>query len=231
MTGIKLPGIFTCGIAAADISTENGAAMIDIFSEILKNVLTALYESFWLSALLSVLFMFTWLYAREHDWKESVKIWLSEFKESSGFRRLFLLALYTMMILFRTLLNRNLWMNPLSDVMGGWWLWKESNGEMVLTTEPIENVMLFIPFTILLLWTVSSDKKRKERLPGGSVRLIAVLWLSVKTTFLFSISIEFLQLFLRLGTWQVSDCVYNTLGGFLGGLIYWVGCRISGMLR
>ncbi|MCC8059956.1 MAG: VanZ family protein [Clostridiales bacterium] len=205
--------------------------MIDIFSEILKDVLTALYESFWLSVLLSVLFMFTWLYARERGWKASVKIWLSRFKESSDFRHRFLLVLYTMMILFRTLLNRKLWMNPLSDVMGGWWLWKESNGEMVLNVEPIENVMLFIPFTILLLWTVSSDKKRKERLPGGSVRLTAALWLSVKTAFLFSISIEFLQLFLRLGTWQVSDCVYNTLGGLLGGVIYWSGCRISGMLR
>ena len=36
------------------------------------------------------------------------------------FRKLFFLAFVTSMILFRTLLNCNLWLNPLSDVMG--WL-------------------------------------------------------------------------------------------------------------
>ena len=32
--------------------------------------------------------------------------------------------------------------------------------------------------------------------------------------------IEMLQLLLRLGTFQVSDIVYNTLGGMLGGAVY-----------
>ena len=45
------------------------------------------------------------------------------------------------MILFRTLLNRNMWMNPLSDVMGGWWIWeKQSDGTVTLTTECFENI-------------------------------------------------------------------------------------------
>ena len=39
------------------------------------------------------------------------------------------------MILFRTLLNRNLWLNPLSNVMGGWGIWETVNGEQKLTTE------------------------------------------------------------------------------------------------
>lgn len=45
------------------------------------------------------------------------------------------------MILFRTLLNRNMWANPLSDVMGGWWMWEEANGEQKLTTECLENLV------------------------------------------------------------------------------------------
>ena len=33
-------------------------------------------------------------------------------------------------------------------------------------------------------------------------------------------SIEILQLLLRLGTFQLSDIFYNTVGGVLGGLMY-----------
>ena len=47
-----------------------------------------------------------------------------------------------------------------------------------------------------------------------------ILWQSGKIAFIFSISIEMLQLLLRLGTFQVSDIVYNTFGGMLGGLMY-----------
>lgn len=39
--------------------------------------------------------------------------------------------------------------------------------------------------------------------------------------FIFSISIEALQLFLRLGTFQLSDLFYNTVGGMIGGLMYY----------
>ena len=34
-------------------------------------------------------------------------------------------------------------------------------------------------------------------------------------------------MFLRLGTWQLSDLFYNTLGGAIGGLIYYIGYNIS----
>ena len=40
------------------------------------------------------------------------------------------------------------------------------------------------------------------------------------TAFLFSLSVELLQLFLRVGTFQLSDLCYNTLGGIIGGVIY-----------
>lgn len=196
--------------------------MIDLLNTILKNVLTALYQPFWFAVVLSILFMFFYLYAKDHGWKESIRIWISKFKASSYFRRLFLLVFYTTMILFRTLLNRNMWMNPLSDIVGGWWLWED--GE--LTTEPIENLMLFIPFTVLLLWAIGSNTDLKDKFLKN-MKATTVLWQSTKITFIFSVSIEFLQLFLRLGTWQLSDMFYNTLGGFLGGLIYWIGWSVK----
>ena len=42
----------------------------------------------------------------------------------------------------RIAINRQLWMNPLSDVMGGWGIWETVNGEQKLTTECIENVIM-----------------------------------------------------------------------------------------
>ena len=133
-------------------------------------------------------------------------------KVSSFFRKLFLLVFVTSMILFRTLLNRDLWMNPLSDVMGGWGIWETVNGERQLTTECIENVILMMPFTGMVMWTFDVEK--------------GVVWKSTKLGLIFSVSIEMLQLLLRLGTFQVSDIVYNTLGGMLGGLCYIVGKKV-----
>ena len=44
--------------------------------------------------------------------------------------------------------------------------------------------------------------------------------------FIFSIVIEVLQLLLRLGTFQLSDIFYNTVGGVVGGVCYWGVMRV-----
>ena len=139
------------------------------------------------------------------------------FKSDPSFRRTFFLVFYSVMILFRTLLNRSMWANPVSNVIGVWGLY---NAKGELTTECIENFALFIPFAFLLLWAA------KDRILSR-VTIKAVLWKSLKITFLFSFGIEMLQLLLRLGTWQLSDLFYNTLGGAVGGLIYYVGYKVK----
>ena len=190
---------------------------IEIITKILTNILTALYEPFGFSLLLSFLAMFFYLYAYEpihsgKGWKSAVVNWYQKFKEDVFFRKLFFLAFVTSMILFRTLLNRNLWMNPLSDVMGGWGIWETVNGERQLTTECIENVIMMVPFSAVVMWTF-------EEKVGSSWKKI--LWQSGKIAFIFSVVIEMLQLLLRLGTFQVADIFYNTVGGVLGGVCYW----------
>lgn len=196
--------------------------MLEIIKKIITNVLSALYHPFGFAVILSVLFMFLYLFAKERGWKESFKQWWNNFKSDKTFRRMFFLVFYMGMILFRTLLNRNLWLNPLSDVIGVWGLYN-SKGE--LTTEIIENLALFIPFVILMLWCFH------DKLVSKSNNLWKTLWQATKYTFLFSLSIEFLQLFLRLGTFQLSDLFYNTLGGLIGGLIYWLGCVIHNKIK
>ena len=117
------------------------------------------------------------------------------------------------MILSRTVLYRSIWTNPLSDVMGGWGLY-DADGN--LTTEAIENLMLFIPFAVLLLWAF-----RKELL-GDKPGLKKTLWVARKTVVIFSFVIEFSQLLFHLGTFHILDLVYNTLGGTVGGLAYYI---------
>ena len=192
--------------------------MIDIVRLVIKNVLIALYQPFTFAVVLSVIFMFLYLYAKEHGWKFVCQKWINEFKVSKKFRHVFALSFYTIMILFQTLFNRTLWENPVSDVIGVWGIY-DKDGK--LTTQAIENLALFIPFTVLLLWSF------RKQLLGETVKLLKVIWQSVAVVFLFSLAIEFLQLFLRLGTFQLSDLFYNTLGGFLGGLVYWSAYKIK----
>ncbi|MGN0114199.1 MAG: VanZ family protein [Monoglobaceae bacterium] len=187
--------------------------IINALQSIITNVLTALYQPFGFAVILTVLFMFFYLFAKERGFKASFKQWWNSFKTDKSFRKVCFLVFYTAMILFRTLLCRYLWGNPLSNVIGVWGLYDDQGN---FTTEAIENFVLFLPFVMLLLWCFH------DRIIGESNKFLATLWQSVKITFLFSLSIEFLQLILHLGTFQLSDIFYNTLGGFIGGLFYWI---------
>lgn len=190
--------------------------VIKILNNIITNVLTALYRPCGFSLLLSFFSMFFYLYAYRpinvgKGWKAAIIVWHDTFKESALFRKLFLLCFVTSLILFKTLLNRDLWMNPLSNVMGGWSIWETVNGKKKLTTECIENVIMMMPFSATLIWTFGERQR--------------MIWKGIKITLCLSVSIEFLQLFLRLGTFQLSDIFYNTLGGMFRK------CNIWGMLE
>ena len=185
--------------------------------KIIYSVLTTIYESTGFSLIAAILFMYFYMSAKKNGWKNAIKTWVEKFKIDSQFRRVFILVFYVMMILFRTLLNRQVWMNPLSDVLGGWGMY-DSNGEF--TGESVENLILFIPFTFLLLSCFS------KKVSDG-VNLFTTVKYSLYISFLFSISIEFSQLFFRLGTFQLSDLFYNTMGGLIGGIIYWIAYRIK----
>ena len=70
---------------------------------------------------------------------------------------------------------------------------------------------MMMPFSAVVMWTFG------EKIGIGWKK---TLWQSEKIAFIFSISIEMLQLLLRLGTFQLSDIFYNTVGGMIGGLMY-----------
>ena len=199
---------------------------MELIKQIITDILTTLYQPFWFSVLLTITLSIVYLYAYQpvetgKGIKLASKAWIAVFKSSAFFRKLVLLIYYSVMILFRTLFYRGTWLNPLQDVMGGWWIWKinSATGEIGLTSECFENVLLMMPFVFLLLWT-ARDKLLKK------INIRSILWFGTKTGFLFSLGIEVAQLFLRLGTFQLSDLFYNTIGGFLGALTYCVGWTI-----
>lgn len=200
-----------------------GSKMLKICNKIAYNVLTALYQPFWAAVLIAFLFMFLYLYGKEHGWKKGNFIrnmcgtWRKAFKNSKEFQRTFLLAFYTAMILLRTVLNREIWFDPLGKIFGGWGLYEDGQ----FTTESIENVMLFVPFSVLLLWAF-----RKELLgEQEEIGFWKTVWQATKIVAVFSFVIEFSQLLFHLGTFQLSDLTYNTLGGAVGGAVYYVGER------
>lgn len=189
--------------------------MMELLKSIITDVLHTLYQSFWFSALLAFLFMFAYKRWKEDGVQKAVGQWIDWFRTESEFRRVFLLALYSSMVLYRTLFNRNLWLNPLVNIFGSWGFY---DMEGKFTAEVAENVILFMPLIFLLFLCF-----RERLLPDP--RFGKILRQSMRISFLCSMVIEFLQLFLHLGTWQVSDVFYNTLGGMLGGMIYWMSRR------
>lgn len=67
------------------------------------------------------------------------------------------------------------------------------------------NVIAFIPFGALIRWVINRSVK----------------WYQVAGyTFLFSLSVELLQLVAKVGSFDVDDLLLNTLGGLIGFFVY-----------
>ena len=167
--------------------------------------------------------MFFYLYVKCPEgagkgWKAAVYTWVSHFKKDREFRKKYILFFYITMVLFKTLINRNMWMNPLSDVWGVWGIYTYNSvtGQRVLTSECIENFLLFMSYIILIFWNF------EEKIFGKKVYIGKIVLESIKIAFLSSLTIELLQLLLRLGTIQISDLFFNTVGGLVGGIIYFL---------
>ena len=130
---------------------------------------------------------------------------------------------YTAMILLRTVLNREIWFDPLGKIFGGWGLYEDGQ----FTTESIENFMLFVPFSILLLWAFQKELLDESE----NIRFGKTVWKAIKVVAVFSFMIEFTQLLFHLGTFQISDLFFNTIGGLAGGIIYFLVNAVAERIR
>lgn len=118
------------------------------------------------------------------------------------------------MVLFETLLARPIWKHPLEAMVGNWTIYNKSGFQV----ETVENILLFIPYTILLFWCC----RRKIFRSGITFRKIITY--SVSISFVFSTGIEICQALFHLGILQLSDIFFNIIGGVIGGVIYLVIC-------
>ena len=197
--------------------------MVETTRNIIRNVLQAIYQPFLFALILSVFVMFFVLFLGKYKngtVKQKIKWafleWKENFCKSVKFRRTLYLVFVAIMILFKTLLNRDIWLSPFRDVIGSWGF-KDYNGKF--TTEIVENIVLFIPLIFFLFFFLETTSKK-------TTKFLKVMGMAIVISFLSSLTIEMLQLFLRLGTWQLSDLAFNTLGGVIGGLVYWVSAKI-----
>lgn len=98
-------------------------------------------------------------------------------------------------------------------------------GQRILTSECIENFFLFMPYIVLMFWNF------EEKIFGKKVYIGKIILKSIQIAFLSSLTIELLQLFLRLGTFQISDLFFNTIGGLAGGIIYFLVNAVAERIR
>lgn len=192
--------------------------MQEIIINVITNIATTVYRQFVAALLLAVLFMFVYLYAQEHGWRKAIRSWKEEFACRRVFRNLFFLFFYIAMILLKTLLLREIWYTPWGKMAVGWGL-TTASGE--LTTESIENIILFIPYTFLLLTVVQEQVRGFQ-----NMKLVRMVLWSAFASFYFSMAIELCQGVFWLGTFQWADLAYNTLGGMLGGIFRYLWLKI-----
>ena len=180
--------------------------------KIIGNVLGTLYQVSGASLVIDVLFMCAYMHVRKLGAGPGIQGWIQEFRTDSLFRRQFFFVLYVCMMLFRTLFCRSIWGHPLENVLGTWGFHTEDGA---LYTENIENLILFLPFVSLLFWMTEEKKKNKKN------PLQVILMRSAAVSFGVSLAIELCQLFLKIGTFQLTDLFFNTVGGVFGGVLYW----------
>ena len=116
---------------------------------------------------------------------------------------------YLYFILKKSLLDRSKGMkNSLEFAFKRDWLFlvKDTWSKVQAT----ENILFFIPFSFFLILAFFSNK---------SITKLNLLKKIIKFSFLLSLFIELTQLFLTLGTFQVSDIVYNIIGGIIGYIL------------
>ena len=92
-------------------------------------------------------------------------------------------------------------------------------GGMVRWTEMFANIVVFVPFGFFLSEFLSMTKRFGASSAFSARRRIGLVALAA---FGLSLCIESLQLILRLGVFEITDLVLNTVGGVIGA---WVSGR------
>ena len=141
---------------------------------------------------LSFIVVFAYLFIRDNNRKEIRNKLVSIFKKPW----LVLFLLFLSFILVCTLFSRQS-IVPYKSVFKSLRLYDNGRWNM----QCIENILLFVPYTFLFLQALTPEK------PLKAAFLLALLT---------SLFIEIAQLIFWLGAFQLSDLIYNVIGGMIG---------------
>lgn len=115
---------------------------------------------------------------------------------------------YLYFILKKSLLNRSKGMkNSLEFAFKRDWLFLVK--DTWSRVQAMENILFFIPSSLFFTLAFFNEKKFELKL----LKKVG------KLSFLLSLFIELTQLTLTIGTFQLSDVVYNTIGGIIGYIL------------
>ena len=153
------------------------------------------------AVVLTFIVTFAYLFIQDNGRKEIKDKLVSTIKRPW----LLLFLLYLSFILVCTLFTRNTFV-PYKSVLKGFKLYYNGRWNM----GSIENIILYVPYTFLYLKAITPPKK-------------------LKSTFLLAFStsmfVELSQLIFWLGAFQLSDLLYNVVGGMIGWLL-WHTCKV-----
>lgn len=132
---------------------------------------------------------------------------------------MFIWSYYLSVVLHITIISREYRDDVWGHIFEGWGALDKAE-----CAEAIENTVMLLPIILLLFIGVG-------RLIFKKIEFKNIIITSFKIIFATSLSIELIQARLGRGTFQIADLVYNTLGGCIGGLIYYVMAKIADRLE
>ena len=153
------------------------------------------------AVVLTIIITLAYLFIKDNSRKEIRDKLLSVIKRPW----LVLFLLFLSFILVCTLFSRQT-IVPYRSIFSDFKLYNNGRWNMGC----MENIILFVPYTFFYLQALTPSKSLKAAF------LLA---------FLTSIFVELLQLIFWLGAFQLSDLLYNVIGGMIGWLL-WKTCNV-----
>lgn len=182
----------------------------------IRNLSITVYQVVGLSFICAFLLSSLCLLIGKDGWKSFLKKWWDTLRKDKLFRYRFFFAFSTFGVLGITLLTRRIWYRPWENVIGNFAI-IGSNGR--LDEDSLNNILLFIPFSVFMcsssIGRINRYVYKKGKISYGRVVLCTCL-----VSFVFSTAIECSQSVFWLGTFQLADIFFNTVGGLIGGMSY-----------
>lgn len=174
---------------------------VRVIKSFVLNISNVIFEHISIPALITIIALCFWLIAL------IINNSLSKSKIIKAIPK-FIMIFYISFVFEITLISRiGLHYDAFYNVFGDWSIF-DTDYYMYINFTPIVNIMLFLPLAPIIYLSYRNI--------GINNKLLKITALC---GFSWSLSIELIQLCFRIGTFQISDLVYNTVGGIFGFLL------------